>query len=445
MKKLMKLIEEKMTPLANFLGSERHLSAMQKAFMSILPMIFVGAVFILLANPPVTADMVAEGGIWSIFSGWYHFANTYKTTILIPYNMTMGLLSVAVAFFIGYNLAKSYGMKEAVNGINAMIVFMVVAAPANYTALADGSTPLMMNTTYLGAQGMFTAILIGLVTVEITRFCQKHHITIRLPEVCPPALADSFATIIPMGINITLFFAVNLIIGAAMPGSSLPSCIEAVLAKPVGAVNSVPGSLLLCAFILILWCCGVHGQMVTMAVTSPITMAAFASNAELFAAGQNPVFHPIFMTLAINMLGGTGNTFGLCALSLKAKSEQMKAFGKATIVPSFFRLSEPAIFGAPIMFNPILMIPFVLNSLVAAVLYWLACTAGLVTAPYLMISGTYPIFLSLFICCLDWRVLVFVALMIPVTMAVWYPFFKAYDNQLWREEQKVKGKEEGTV
>ena len=123
----------------------------------------------------------------------------------------------------------------------------------------------------------------------------------------------------------------------------------------------------------------------------------------------------------------------------------MKAFGKATIVPSFFRLSEPAIFGAPIMFNPILMIPFVLNSLVAAVLYWLACTAGLVTAPYLMISGTYPIFLSLFIYCLDWRVLVFVALMIPVTMAVWYPFFKAYDNQLWREEQKVKGKEEGTV
>ena len=91
------------------------------------------------------------------------------------------------------------------------------------------------------------------------------------------------------------------------------------------------------------------------------------------------------------------------------------------------------------------MIPFVLNSLVAAVLYWLACTAGLVTAPYLMISGTYPIFLSLFIYCLDWRVLVFVALMIPVTMAVWYPFFKAYDNQLWREEQKVKGKEEGTV
>lgn len=178
--------------------------------------------------------------------------------------------------------------------------------------------------------------------------------------------------------------------------------------------------------------------MVTMAVTSPITMAAFASNAELFAAGAQPVFHPIFMTLAIAFLGGTGNTFGLCVLSLKAKSEQMKAFGKATIVPSFFRLSEPAIFGAPIMFNPILMIPFICGSLVVAILYWLVCTAGLVTAPYLMISGTYPIFLSIFIYCLDWRVLVFVALMIPLTMVIWYPFFKTYDNQLYRQEQAEK-------
>ena len=438
MNKVMKWIEEKMTPLANFLGSERHLAAMQKAFMSILPMIFVGAVFMLIANPPVTEEMISQGGFWGLFSGWFHFATANKMTILIPYNMTMGLLSLAVAFFIGYNLAKSYGMKEAVNGMTAMITFFIVAAPAGYVALADGTMSLMINSTYLGAQGMFTAIVIGLLTTEITRFCQEHHITIRLPEVCPPVLTESFATIIPMGINITLFFLLNQLIGVWMPGRSIPSCIEVILAKPVGVVNSVPGAIFLCLFILVLWCCGVHGQMVTMAVTSPITMAAFASNAELFAAGAQPVFHPIFMTLAIAFLGGTGNTFGLCVLSLKAKSEQMKAFGKATIVPSFFRLSEPAIFGAPIMFNPILMIPFICCSLVVAILYWLVCTAGLVTAPYLMISGTYPIFLSIFIYCLDWRVLVFVALMIPLTMVIWYPFFKTYDNQLYRQEQAEK-------
>ena len=135
MNKVMKWIEEKMTPLANFLGSERHLAAMQKAFMSILPMIFVGAVFMLIANPPVTEEMISQGGFWGLFSGWFHFATANKMTILIPYNMTMGLLSLAVAFFIGYNLAKSYGMKEAVNGMTAMITFFIVAAPAGYLSL----------------------------------------------------------------------------------------------------------------------------------------------------------------------------------------------------------------------------------------------------------------------------------------------------------------------
>ena len=168
-------------------------------------------------------------------------------------------------------------------------------------------------------------------------------------------------------------------------------------------------------------------------------MQAFASNAELFAAGQAPIFYPIFMTLAIGFLGGTGNTFGLCVLSCwKAKSEQLKAFGKATIVPSFFRISEPALFGAPIVFNPVLMIPFILNGLIVAIFYWLVCSAGLLTAPYLMISGTYPIFLSLFVYCLDWRCVVFLAGMIPITMLVWYPFFRVYDDSLYKKEQEEK-------
>lgn len=443
MNKFMKFVEEKMTPVANFMGSQRHLSAMQKGFMTSLPMIFVGAIFMIIANPPVTEDMVNGGGFWGLFKGWYNFAAANKMTILIPYNMTMGLLGLVIAFVIAYNLAKSYGMKEVTNGLTSMIVFMIAVAPATYMQLADESFSLLIPATYLGAQGLFTAILIAIVTVEITRFCEKHNITIRLPEICPPALTESFGTIIPMAINVSIFFILNQVIAMVAPGKSIPTIIEAIMAKPVSAVNSVPGTLLMIVFMLLLWCCGVHGQMVLMAVTSPITTAAFAANAELFANGQTPVFYPIFMTLAISFLGGTGNTFGLCLLScFRAKSEQLKAFGKATIVPSCFRLSEPALFGAPIMFNPILMIPFILNGVIVAILYWLACTAGMLTSPYLLISGTYPIFLSAFVYCLDWRVLVFVALMIPLTVAVWYPFFKVYDNSLLKKEQETLKSEE---
>ena len=306
MDKFMHFVEDKMSPIADKLGEQRHLSAMQKGFMTVLPLIFVGAVFMVIANPPVTADMVKSGGIWSIFSGWLNFATKYKMTILVPYNMSMGLLAMAVAFVIADNLATSYSMKGITSGLTALVVFLLVAAPANYLALADGTTSLLMNCTYLGAQGLFTAIIVALLTVEITRFCEIHNITIRLPEICPPALTNSFRT----------------------------------------------------------------------------------------------------------------------------------------IVPSIFRISEPALFGAPIMFNPVLMIPFIANGLIVAILYWLACSFGLVTAPYLLISGTYPIFLSIFVYCLDWRVLVFVALMIPLTLAIWYPFFVAYDHSLCKKEEATKLAEE---
>ena len=165
-----------------------------------------------------------------------------------------------------------------------------------------------------------------------------------MPEICPPALTNSFRTIVPMVINVSIFYILSLLSSNYL-GMSIPALIEKVLATPVAAVNSVPGSIFLCAFMLLLWCCGVHGQMVTMALTAPITTAAFTANAALVAKGQAPIFHPIFMTLGIGFLGGTGNTLGLCILSCwKAKSQQLKAFGKATIVPSIFRISEPALF-----------------------------------------------------------------------------------------------------
>ena len=145
MDKFMHFVEDKMSPIADKLGEQRHLSAMQKGFMTVLPLIFVGAVFMVIANPPVTADMVKSGGVLSIFSGWFNFATKYKMAFLVPYNMSMGLLALAVTFVIADNLATSYSMKGITNGLTALVVFLLVAAPANYLALADGTTPLLMN------------------------------------------------------------------------------------------------------------------------------------------------------------------------------------------------------------------------------------------------------------------------------------------------------------
>ena len=166
----------------------------------------------------------------------------------------------------------------------------MTAAPASYYTLANETTISAMSTTYLGAQGLFTAIIVSLVSVEVTRFCLNHNITIKLPDAVPPFLKDTFATLVPMLINIMIFFGGNLLIQSFDPTLSLPSLIETMLGKPLnGLVNSYPGSLVICFFILFLWCLGIHGNMIVMPFTTPVTTIAFANNAALVAAGQPPV------------------------------------------------------------------------------------------------------------------------------------------------------------
>jgi PTS system cellobiose-specific IIC component len=436
MNNIMRKLNEKLTPIASFCQSETHLASMQKGFMVMIAFIMVGAVFVIIANPPVTEDMINSGGFWSIFRGWYNFATANKTTILIPYNMTMGMLSVIAAGSIAYYLAHSYNMSALTAALTSIIVFCLAAAPGTYYPTSDGSSYFLgMNMTYLGAQGLLTAILISIMTVEITRLCQEKGFTIKLAKEIPASIGNTFNSLIPLLINVLIVFGANLLIGHFNSALSIPSFIEMFLGKPLGGlVNSLPGVIVICLLTLVFWTVGVHGNMIMMPFTTPVTMIAFADNAARVAAGQAPVLEPILLMNAINLLGGTGNTLSFVILCLKAKSKQLKAFGDACIVPAVFRISEPVIFGAPIVYNPILFIPFILSGMIPVFLYWLCCTLGWITPMYLLISGTFPIFINSFIKCLDWRMIVFEAVMIPLLMVVWYPFFRIYDDSLLKQE-----------
>lgn len=293
MEKFMTLLQEKLTPIANFCGTERHFASMQKGFMSAISFILVSAVFMILANPPVTADLVAQGGFWSVFGPWLDFATANKLTLLIPFNMTMGILSVIVTFAIAYNLAGTYKMPKLNAGMTSLVMFLIAAAPSSYYQLADESVLQAVPCTYLGAQGLFTAIIVALVSVEVTRFCQTKGITIKMPDGVPPFLSETFGAIVPMLANILIFFGGNLLIQMIDPALSIPSVIEKLLAAPLSvAVDSVPGALLICFMTLLFWCFGVHGNMIVMPITAPVTLAA--------AFGEGPaVRNPLSLVPAI--------------------------------------------------------------------------------------------------------------------------------------------------
>jgi PTS system cellobiose-specific IIC component len=413
------------------LGNNKAFSAISKSMMGTMAIILVGAFFQIVATVP------------TLF-GWYTTESTIYQVLYAPYNMTMGILSVFVVFMIGYNYAKSLAMKPMQNGIGALICFLIVAAPATTVTLIDGATTLtVLNTSYLGATGLFVAILIGILTVNLTHFCEKKNIVIKMPDVVPSFLSEAFSAMLPLLFNILIWYGIGTALNLLTNGQmNLPLLITYILSIPLSAVNTVPGMFIAILFACLLWTFGIHGSMVVYIAIVAIMMQNISANAAAVAAGNPPQFYATLLFGALACAGGTGNTLGLVLLGLKsAKSKQLKAVSKAAIVPGIFNINEPVMFGFPIIYNPIMAIPYILTPLITMLVLWLGYAIGFFKPAYVMIMSLMPLFLGEFLGSMAWQNLLIPIVGIVVGLIVYYPFFKVYDKQLAEKEAAAKTEE----
>jgi len=375
------------------LGSNKIFSAISKSMMGTMAIILVGAVFQIVATIP------------TLF-GWFTTESATYKLIYAPYNMTMGLLSIFVVFMIGYNYAKSLGMKPMQNGMVALICFVMVAAPATTVTLADGATTMtVLNTSNLGASGLFVAILIGILTVNVTHFCEKKNIVIKMPDVVPSFLSEAFSAMLPLLFNIIIWYGISTILSLLTHGQmNLPLLITYILSIPLSAINTVPGMFIAVLFACLLWTFGIHGSMVVFIALMAIMIQNISANAAAVAAGNQPQFYATMLTGAMACAGGTGNTLGLVLLGLKsAKSKQLKAVSKAAIVPGIFNINEPVTFGFPIMYNPIMAIPYILTPLITMLILWGGYAIGFFKPAYVLIMSLLPLFMGEFLGSMAWK------------------------------------------
>jgi len=426
-------------PIGNFLSQQRHISAISTGFMSSLPVTLLGAVSQILTNPPITAEAIAKGGLAATILGpWYNFATANKAILSVPYNMTMGLVGIFAAFAIAFHLAKSYKMKQLQAGFISMIMFMIVAGPAKIYTLVDGtSTVTAIDTFLLGGTGLFTAILIGLLSVEITRFCERKNLVLKMPDVVPAAMAESFSSLVPLLFNLIVFFGLNALI-TSVTGYGLPLIIMGLLSAPLAALNSIPGMIVIAVFAMLLWVMGIHGTMIVFMALMPVLFGAIAQNAALVAAGQEPIFQPILLFMGSMAVGGSGNTLGLVLLGLKSKSKQIKAVSQISLVPGFFGINEPVTFGMPIMYNPILAIPFILSPIVNMVIIYVLYQVHFIKPAFILIMSLMPMGVGEFLGTLSITNALLPFLLIPVAVLVYYPFFKVYEKQLVAKEAEAE-------
>ncbi|AAU18046.1 PTS sugar transporter subunit IIC [Bacillus cereus] len=408
-------------PMAR-LSEQRHLQAIRDGVISALPFIIVGSFFLIVAFPPLPKD--------SFISVW---ALKNQTSILIPYRLTMFIMSLYIAFGIGYNLAKSYKL-DALSGAQLAVCSLLLTLTPE---LID-KKGFMLPMTNLGGHGLFVTMIVSILSVEILRLCKKNNVTINMPEQVPPSVSRSFEALIPAAFVIIIMSLITVVFKV-----DVHYVVDKLAAPLVKAGDSYFGVIIPVFLITFFWSFGIHGVSVVGTVARPLWDVYLGKNGEAVASGasQFPFIAPEPFYQWFIWIGGSGATLGLVlAMIVFGRSKYSKALSRTCIVPGIFNINEPVIFGLPIVLNPILIIPFVITPLVTATIAYAATAMGFVTPTHIMPPWTLPAPIGAYLATGgDWRAIVLVLINIAISFLIYLPFFKMYDKNMLEIEKNGEG------
>ncbi|WP_457999058.1 PTS sugar transporter subunit IIC [Enterococcus faecium] len=430
MEKLMKWVEEKLVPPMAKIGTQRHLLAIRNGVVSTLSLILIGTFFMVFINLP--------------FPGWNEFIAPYSATIVLPFRITMGLMAIYATFVMGSDLAKSYGLDSVTGGILSLGTFFMLQVPVNVLTPEEAPLGWVLPMSSLGASGMFAGILSMIFAVEVYRFFKKRNITIKMPEQVPHAVARSFEALIPGAVILTTTWLIRSVAGFDV-NAALLSLFEP-LTNILG--NNLLGVLLPMFLIHLLWSFGIHGMSIVGAVVRPMWLIMLDENAKALADGtaatKLPYIAPEQFYQWTVTIGGAGATIVVSVLFLFfCKSKFLKEVGRFSIIPGIFNINEPMIFGAPMMLNPYMFIPFNLVPLVLTIVSYFAVKLEMVNGFTVLPTWTLPAPIGGYLSAgNDWRVVVLIVINTLIAFIIYYPFVKAYDKKMLSDEQNNNGDNE---
>ncbi|MGX8852736.1 PTS sugar transporter subunit IIC [Amedibacillus sp. YH-ame10] len=424
-------MEKHILPLANKMSSQRHLKAIRDAFISLLPITLMGGLAAVVGAAPVT-----ESTTNGFLLAWAKFVADNNMLLSWINALTLGAMALYICIGITNFLCKHYKIDPFLPILLATAGFLMVCVAPIELGWAGKSVEI----SYLDGKGLIPAIAISIFTVESYQFMRKRNWgRIKLPDSVPASLSETFASLLPGVLILTAFIAIFAIFNAA--NTTLPGFIYQMLAPAFNAADSMPFAIIATLLIHLFWFFGVHDAALA-GILGPVRDGGLSLNAAAQAAGKalpNVFTTPFWVYFVV--IGGCGACLALAILLVRSKSKQLKTVGRVGIVPAFFNISEPIIFGVPLMLNPIFLIPFLFTSTLNAVIAYACMSSGLIGRSFAMLSWNMPSVFGAFLSTMDWRAVVLVVLLILMDILIYYPFFKIQERQLValeNEEEEVK-------
>ena len=421
MEKLIEFIE-KGKPFFEKLSRNIYLRAIRDGFIAGMPVILFSSIFILVAYVPN-----AFGFFWS---------KSIEALLMKPYSYSMGILAFLVAGTTAKSLTDSVNRSmPATNQINYLSTLL--ASMVGLLLLAADPTKDGISTGFLGTKGLLTAFLASFITVTIYKFCIKNEVTIKMPSEVPPNISQVFKDVIPFTLSVVSLYILDILVRHFI-GTGVAEAVGKLFGPLFSAADGYLGITIIFGAFAFFWFVGIHGPSIVEPAIAVVTYANIDANLNLMRAGQHA---DKILTSGTQMfivtMGGTGATLIVPFMFMWiCKSKRNKAIGRASVVPTFFGVNEPILFGAPIVLNPVFFIPFIFAPIINVWIFKIfidvfgmnSFTANLpwtTPGPLGIILGTNLQVLSF----------ILAALLIVVDFIIYYPFIKVYDKQILEEER----------
>lgn len=417
MESLTRFIEEKIAPPLIKFSQLKYVQVMQRTGLGIMSLLVIGSVFLLVASFPIP--------------GWTDFLGDFRWTIAAASGVGTGFIALYTVITASYGLVEYYNKQK---GENHDIVQPMILAVASFLLLNPAQTVKTIvegvdkpgsftgvPTMYLGAIGVFAALIIAIVTVEIYRFVVNKKMVIKMPEGVPPMVSQSFVALIPSFFVILFWWIFGHVLHM-----NIPEMIAGIF-TPLVQVGDSPIVVIVTTFLnRILWAVGIHGSNIVNSVAGTFWGQMANENLAAFQAMQPLPYK--FTSVWIDNYIWIG-LFPLALSLITSKSPRLKKLGQLSIAASLFNIGEPLIFGLPIMLNPLMMIPFILSYVFLAIVAIILTTIGWLPVPALMISWITPAPIKTFLATNgSFAALAYVLLAWVFMYFVFYPFVKAIEK-----------------
>ena len=407
MKKIMLWITDKFAPKMNKVVENPWVAAVAGSMMKGLPFILAGSLI-------------------SFYNVFRSYVSALPDLGKVA-DFSFGFISIFLAFLVANQCMekKKLSRYTIVAGVISIAVFVMFSMPE-----FNEQGEIILTFNRMGATGMLVAMLVGLFTGCIFNLYSKLHIlenNVTIPDFVTEWINNLIPILCILLISTTIVFTIQF---------DIFDFILSLFSPLQNFGQTLPGFVLICLIPAVLYTLGVSNWLF-YAASLPIFMAGIQGNIEAVAAGKeavNIVTSETVFTAALITMGGMGATLPLNVMMMFSKAKKLKVMGRICIGPSIFNINEPLVFGAPIAFNPIMMVPFWLNSIAGPVIIWFSMRLDLLNIPYRMMQiGQIPAPFSSVMITEDMRAVIVYIILFAVYYIIWLPFFKVYEVQCLNE------------